>query len=186
MDSDIVTGYLNAQPAPEADTTGLSPRIRVDDPPTTPLNIGHQPLTPILILLGLRERARSVQELPRFGFNLMQVCLALLTLLALLVLVSVIPSGLLGLPDMHIAGNGSSARHLRWMLDRSTGALPRGGVLSLPLWCYKLAILAWALWLANALVHWLRWAFGAWSQGGYWRGGKAADASDPQPQADDA
>ncbi|HET7662492.1 MAG TPA: hypothetical protein VFK31_02540, partial [Rhodanobacteraceae bacterium] len=139
-----------------------------------------------LILLGLRERSRGMQALPRLGFNAMQICLALLTLLALLVLVSVVPRGLLGLPDMHIAGNGSTAQHLQWMLDRSPGELPRGGVLSLPLWCYKLAILAWALWLANALVHWLRWAFGAWSQGGYWRSGKDRAAANPRPDVVDA
>ncbi|HET8554757.1 MAG TPA: hypothetical protein VFL78_08030 [Rhodanobacteraceae bacterium] len=139
-----------------------------------------------LILLGLRERSRSMQDLPRLGFNAVQICLALLTLLAILVLVAVVPRGLLGVPDMHIAGNGSTAQHLQWMLDRSTGELPRGGVLSLPLWCYKLAILAWALWLANALVHWLRWAFGTWSQGGYWRGGRNPATPGPQPDAGDA
>lgn len=139
-----------------------------------------------LILLGLRERSRNMQDLPRLGFNLMQVCLALLTLLAILVLVAVVPRGLLGVPDMHIAGNGSTAQHLQWMLDRSTGELSRGGVLSLPLWCYKIAILAWALWLANALVRWLRWAFGAWSQGGYWRGGRNPATPTPQADAGDA
>jgi hypothetical protein len=30
-------------------------------------------------------------------------------------------------------------------------------------------MLAWALWLANALIGWLQWAFHAWTNGGYWR-----------------
>ena len=30
-------------------------------------------------------------------------------------------------------------------------------------------MLAWALWLANALIGWLRDAFAAWTRGGYWR-----------------
>lgn len=122
-----------------------------------------------LILLGQRHAASQVESWPRLRFNLMQIGLAVLTALALIVLVGAVPRGLLGLPDMHVAGNGSSAFNLKWMLDQTNGELPRGGVLSLPLWCYKLAILAWALWLANALVGWLRWAFGAWSAGGYWR-----------------
>jgi hypothetical protein len=47
--------------------------------------------------------------------------------------------------------------------------LPGAGVLSVSLWVYKLAMLAWALWLAWSLIDWLRWAFDAWTHGGYWR-----------------
>lgn len=122
-----------------------------------------------LIALGLRVRMRTPGEMPGARFNLLQLGLAALTLLALGVLIGAIPQGLLGLPDMHVAGNGSSAASLRWFADRSSGALPSAGVLSLPLWVYKIAMLAWALWLANALIGWLRWAFDAWTHGGYWR-----------------
>ena len=102
-------------------------------------------------------------------FNLLQLGMAALTLLALAVLIAAVPKGLLGLPDMHVAGNDSSAWNLRWFADQSSGALPAGGVFSVSLWVYKLAMLAWALWLANALIGWLRWAFDAWTRGGYWR-----------------
>jgi hypothetical protein len=47
------------------------------------------------------------------------------------------------------------------------GALPLGGVFSASLWLHKIAMLAWALWLANVLIGWRRWAFEAWSSGGY-------------------
>ncbi len=122
-----------------------------------------------LIALGLRARLRAPEQLSRLRFNLLQLGLAALTALALCVLIGAVPQGLLGLPDMHVAGNGSSAADLRWFADRSHGALPAAGVVSLPLWLYKLAMLAWALWLANALIGWLRWAFDAWTRGGYWR-----------------
>jgi len=121
-----------------------------------------------LILLGLRGRTAAASWQPG-RFDLMQIALALLTLFALAVLVAAVPGGLLGQPDMHIAGMGSSASQLHWFADRSTDALPAAGVFSLPLWTYKLAMLAWALWLANALIGWLRWGFEAWSNGGYWR-----------------
>ena len=120
-----------------------------------------------LIAMGLR--ARGMRPAGVLAFNLAQVALAVLTALALLTLVGAVPQGLLGLPDMHVAGNGSGAWNLRWFADQSAGALPRAGVFSVSLWVYKLAMLAWALWLANALIGWLRWAFGAWSEGGYWR-----------------
>jgi hypothetical protein len=122
-----------------------------------------------LILLGLRARGAPAERLSATKFNLLQFGLAALTLLALAVLISAVPTGLLGLPDMHVAGNDSSAWSLRWFADQSANALPSGGVFSVSLWVYKLAMLAWALWLANALIGWLRWAFDAWTHGGYWR-----------------
>lgn len=137
-----------------------------------------------LIVLGLRARRTPTERV----FNLVQLGLAALSLVALAVLVSAVPHGLLGLPDMHVAGNGSTAWALRWFADRGADALPRAGAFSLPLWAYKLAMLAWALWLANALIGWLRWAFGAWTQGGYWlsrpKRATATPAADvPKPDA---
>lgn len=122
-----------------------------------------------LILLGLRARSTPSEQLGSTKFNLMQLGLALLTLLALVVLIGAVPKGLLGLPDMHVAGNASNAWNLRWFADQSANALPGGGVFSVSLWVYKLAMLAWALWLAWSLIDWLRWAFDAWTRGGYWR-----------------
>ena len=122
-----------------------------------------------LIVLGLRERSPGLAALDRTLFNSMQVLLAALTVIALSCLVASVPQGLLGQPDMRVAGNGSSAWALHWFTDQSSGALPRAGALTLPLWAYKAAMLAWALWLANALIGWLRWGFHAWMHGGYWK-----------------
>jgi hypothetical protein len=79
-----------------------------------------------------------------------------------------------GQPDMRIAGAGSTAWSLHWFADQSSGALPGAGAFTLPLWCYKLAMLAWALWLANALIGWLRWGFHAWMRGGYWKAARGS------------
>jgi hypothetical protein len=123
-----------------------------------------------LILLGLRARYEpAYSKLPGTQFNVLQAALAVVTLIALGVLVSAVPSGLLGLPDMHVTGNDSTAWVLNWFADQAKDALPQAGVFSVSLWFYKIAMLAWALWLANALIGWLRWAFDAWTQGGYWR-----------------
>jgi len=118
-------------------------------------------------LLALKWRAENKPE-ARIPFKLAQIGLVVLTATALISLVSSIPLGLLGRPDMHITGGAVGSEGLHWFQDRSEGLLPHAGVLTLPLWCYKLAMLAWALWLAFALVEWLRWAFSAWTKGGYW------------------
>ncbi|HUD43842.1 MAG TPA: hypothetical protein VMR06_17795 [Dokdonella sp.] len=112
-------------------------------------------------------------------FNLVQIALPVLTLAALLCMFNAIRNGLLGAPDMYVTGNGSDAQLLRWFADRSADALPVAGAISLPLWVYKLAMLAWALWLAWAVVDWLRLGFAAWQRGGYWRSPAPAAQLDP-------
>lgn len=133
-----------------------------------------------LIVLGLRERASTGAMRPAL-FNVMQVALAVLTVIAVVVLIGAVPQGLLGLPDMHVAGNDSSAWDLKWFTDKTAGALPGAGVFSVSLWVYKAAMLLWALWLANALIGWLRWVFQAWSHGGYWRK-RETKLPPPQPE----
>ena len=120
-------------------------------------------------LFAFAWRARADMPQGTNRFNLLQIGLAVLTMFALLSLISAIPQGLLGQPDMHVVGNGSDAHALRWFADRSADALPQASAVSVPLWVYKVLMLAWALWLANALIGWLRDAFAAWTRDGYWR-----------------
>jgi hypothetical protein len=131
-----------------------------------------------LFLFDWRERwqARSA-----VWFNLAQVGLLLFTLPAMLCLVGAVYAGLLGDPDMSVTGNLSSARALRWFADQSAALLPQAGAVTLPLWLHRVAMLAWALWLASALVGWLRWAFAAWGNGGYWRSDRRVRVRLPDP-----
>jgi len=41
---------------------------------------------------------------------------------------------------------------LSWFVDRTAGASPSAGAISLSLWFYRAAMLAWALWLSLALL----------------------------------
>lgn len=123
-------------------------------------------------------------------FNATQILLAILTLVALGSLLAAIPNGLLGSPDMHVTGAGSHAGHLEWFHDRVDQALPRPVAISVSIWFYKAAMLAWALWLSFAVVRWVRWAWDALGARKLWqrtsglvnpfrRGGPAQ----PQPPA---
>lgn len=133
-------------------------------------------------LLALDWRDRWNSAVKPWLFNLAQLGLAVLAAVALLCLIASIPFGLLGHPDMHVTGNGSYAHALRWFADQSAGVLPTAGAISLPLWTYKLAMLAWALWLANAVIGWLRWGLGAWTRGGYWRREPAKSTEPPRAE----
>jgi len=113
-----------------------------------------------LFALGLR--ARLDREFPPWRFNLMQSGLFLLSLAALSALVVTLQQGLLGAPEMQIAGNGSTATELNWYQDRSDPELPRVWVVSVPILVYRGLMLVWALWLAQHLLSWLRWG---WQEG---------------------
>lgn len=78
-----------------------------------------------LFALGLRSRlAQDLPgDLPPWRFNLMQTGFVLLSLAALF---AAVEQGLLGLPEMQIAGNGSTAASLDWYQDRSGADLPGG------------------------------------------------------------
>ena len=42
-------------------------------------------------------------------------------------------------------------------------------MLSLPLMAYRVAMLAWALWIAVAVLRWLRFGWSAFAEGGLWK-----------------
>jgi hypothetical protein len=121
-----------------------------------------------LFALAWRERHGAAMT-GKYLFDGMQIVLAWLSFAAALALITTIPYGLLGTPDMHIVNPISGDSALRWFADQSSDALPQAGAISVPMWLYRTAMLAWALWLANAVLGWLRWGLRAWLDGGYWR-----------------
>ncbi|HSD29315.1 MAG TPA: hypothetical protein VLL75_18575, partial [Vicinamibacteria bacterium] len=119
-------------------------------------------------VLALAERGRRHPE-GTWAFDGLQVLLAAWAIVSLALLYVAIHQGLLFRPDMQVAGGGSSDTVLRWYADRVTGDTPAAGVLSLPLWLYRVAMLLWALWLAASLVRVVGPAWRAFSEGGVWR-----------------
>ncbi len=120
-----------------------------------------------LLALGARGRMTTLPGAKRF--NLIQIVLALLTLAALAALFESVEHGLLGVPDMQISGNNSTAAHLRWYQDRCGEQPASGWLLSVPFIYYRLLMLGWALWLATALLQWLRWGWICFTTLGLWQ-----------------
>jgi len=120
-------------------------------------------------LLALGWRAQRGVRVPGRWFDLLQLALVALTCAALVALLFSIQRGLLGSPQMQIAGNGSTAEALRWYQDRATETPAQNWLFSVPVFVYRLAMLAWALWIAQALLRWLRWGWACFSHGELWR-----------------
>ncbi|NOT57027.1 MAG: hypothetical protein HOP18_20700 [Deltaproteobacteria bacterium] len=139
------------------------------------LGIGLSPisvesaLVVVLWLFALAWRKRFDVDTGSGVFNLTQVGLVFVTVFAITALFFAVQSGLMGSPDMRVAGNGSHSLLLRWYQDRTGPELPHGWMFSLPLFVYRLTMLAWALWLAFALIRWLRWGWECFSTNGLWR-----------------
>jgi len=125
----------------------------------------------------------SYIKLPAWGFNLLQLALIALTATALGVFVAVVAEGLLGNPEMFIAGNGSTRSALQWYQARCTEALPQPGCVSVSIWWFRLLMLVWALWLAAALIRWLRLAWVRFSTGGCFRRDAKKKPAVPPPLA---
>ena len=130
-----------------------------------------------LIVTGAREKWRI--EGPWWQFNLLQLVVISMTAISLILIVIALPIGLLGTPDMHVVGNNSWGNALSWFADRSESVLPSANAITVPLWIYKVLILAWALWLSFALLRWLPWVWQCFSREGFFRSRKH-DAMAPQ------
>lgn len=137
----------------------------------------------VIWLVALTQRAKLKADLPTWTFNGMQVVLIGLTGLVFISLVGAVAQGLLGHPDMQITGYGSSSSQLNWYQDRTDKLLPQPVVVSVPMWAYRLLMLAWALWLAITVLGWLRWGWQAFSTGGLWKSSpkKLAKSAAPNP-----
>ncbi len=119
-----------------------------------------------LFLLLVWRRHSSFQKLQPFFYNLVQIFLILATVVALGFLIHAVGAGLLGSPEMFITGNGSTSERLQWYLARSGRELPQPSIYSVSIWWYRLAMLAWALWLAVATLRWLVAGWSAFTTGG--------------------
>src|SRR5262249_59183687 len=115
--------------------------------------------------------ARRARRPPRdaLAFDAVQVLLVLWAVVSAVILYSAIHHGLLFQPDMQVAGRGSTDSVLRWYAARVAGETAPTGVLSLPLWVYRVVMLLWALWLAASIVRGVGPGWGAVGGGGLWR-----------------
>ncbi len=123
----------------------------------------------LLVLLARLRYAEQLSSATPRSFRLVQIVVAVVSVAALIALAASVPMGLLGTPEMHIVGNNSSAYDYHWFQDQAANQLPTASVFSLPMWTYRVVMLAWSLWLAFAVVRWVKWGWTAFSAGGIWQ-----------------
>ncbi|MDR3405655.1 MAG: hypothetical protein P4L99_24385 [Chthoniobacter sp.] len=122
-----------------------------------------------LFFIAWRGSDSFQQKLGNVSYNLLQIVLIFLTMTAIGILITAVGEGLLGRPEMFIAGNDSSYLSLHWFKARSDSLLPRCDCVSISIWWYRFFMLVWALWLAMALIRWLQRGWKNFGTGGYFR-----------------
>ncbi len=142
-------------------------------------------LTAALVVVGwffiFAWRGSSPWSSYPFLRNALQIALVFLTLKAIVVIFSLLQAGLLGTPQMFVAGNGSNASMLAWYQARCGTLLPQPGCLTISIWWYRLSMLLWALWLASSAIRWATWSWRQFSQGGIFLPMKFARRKSPPP-----
>lgn len=134
-----------------------------------------------ILAVGARDKWRI--DGPWWRYNIMQLGIVILTVVALSSIVASLPMGLLGTPDMHVTGNDSWGNYLSWFADRSESTIPVATAMSVPMWIYKGLILAWALWLSFALLKWLPWTWQCFARDGFFRSRKSDQANSTTGEA---
>jgi hypothetical protein len=124
------------------------------------------PVAAWLLVLGLRGRGGF--KTPGL-FNLSQIILVVWTILALDAIYRGLKRALLEAPAMRVTGNGSNATNLNWFQDQAAGSWPEAWAYTLSDTVYHYIMLAWALWLAIALIRWLIWGYKAFATNGLWK-----------------
>jgi hypothetical protein len=120
------------------------------------------------LFLLLWRGTPSYDSLKPWLRNTAQIILLGLTFVALGILLTAIASGLIGAPQMYIAGNPLSDLSFQWFSDRTESTLPTPTVFSVSIWWYRAAMLLWSLWIAGALLRWLKWGWEQFGKNGYW------------------
>lgn len=130
--------------------------------------VGSLPV--VLWFFALEARSRMPMPERRGRYNLIQIGIVLLTLIAAMSLLSTIPRSLLSTPDMQVTGNDSYNYFYQWFQDHSSQTLPTAMVLSVSIWIYRLTMLLWSLWLVFSLLEWIKWGWQNFSRHALWKG----------------
>lgn len=107
--------------------------------------------------------------LPPLRFDALQLAIVALAVPVAIVFLAALHRGLLGQPQIMVQGHHSTPTSLRWFSQRADSVLPEAGVFTVSIWCYRLLMLAWALWLAAAMVRWVRWGWTQFSRRALWK-----------------
>jgi hypothetical protein len=115
------------------------------------------------------DRVRP-DAISRRKFNCAQVSLVLLGVVAVFSLLHAVSSGLLSTPNMKVAGHGSYGHMLKFYQDVAPiNSVPHALIINVPMWVYRLFMLAWSLWIAMSVIAWAKWSWVAFSMDCAWK-----------------
>ncbi len=136
------------------------------------------PVVAWFAVLTIRQRAPLTESPAKF--NAFQLFIVFHTLVAAAIFYAAIHTNLLFDVNMQVEGARSSNSLLRWTLDRTDGEIGGAAVVSVPLFLWRVLMLAWACWVVSRLLAWVPWGWRAFSAGGLWQKSEKAEGSGPE------
>ncbi|MCB9480787.1 MAG: hypothetical protein H6680_03035 [Desulfobacteraceae bacterium] len=126
----------------------------------------------ILIVFGfffaIEYRKNLVPEQTSY-FNLIQTGIILLLIMSASIIYDSVSSGLLGIPDMQITGNGSYSGTLKWFTDKCDNILPKPFIIMAPINMWKLIIFLWSIWISAFLINKTPYIIDSLKHDGFWK-----------------
>lgn len=135
---------------------------------TSQVGIDFVMLTLLWFFMIKYRLANTMHDFKTYNrFNAYQFGFAILTIFVISGMISVVAKGLLLTPESFIAGYQSSFTSLFWY-SQEYSAQNSPWLLSVPIWLYRVLMMAWAVWLAFNMLDWLKSCWTAFSNEGFW------------------
>jgi hypothetical protein len=129
----------------------------------------------IIIVFGfffaVEYRRNLVPENTKY-FNLIQTGIIFLLIMSAMIIYDAVSSGLLGIPDMQIAGNGSYSGNLNWFLDRTEKNPASIFIILAPINLWKLILFLWSIWISAFLINKTPYIIDSLKHEGFWKKSK--------------
>lgn len=113
-------------------------------------------------------------------FNGIQVILSIWTISSIIILISIVASGLLSEPTVFVKGYDSYGTNLNWYIQTWHSDAQNPWIISTPMWVYRMLMMSWSIWLAFNLLSWMKWMWHSYSAGGWWINQKESISSSSQ------
>ena len=119
--------------------------------------------------MAWRKQFANPERFNATQWNGLQTMLVALTLVAILIVLSGIQTGLLASPSMSVVGNNSSSHLYHYYHDRVVDEpLPTATIINVPITVYRVVMLFWSLWIVTRLMKWGPWWWTAFSEKHLW------------------
>ncbi|MDY0132007.1 MAG: hypothetical protein RBR53_04990 [Desulforegulaceae bacterium] len=118
--------------------------------------------------LAIEYRKNLIPAETKF-FNLIQTGLVFLLVISAIIIYNAVSSGLLGIPEMQVTGNGSYSGNLKWFSDKADNFIPSVFIILAPINLWRLVLFLWSIWISAFLINKTPYIIDSLKHEGFWK-----------------